>query len=268
MDCYVRFEVFTAVTMKNVVFCDIKPPVRTSKETCYFTATESIRLMLCKILSFHGDDYEECRLLRYKTPVRTSQETCYFTATKSIRLMLCQILSFHGDDYEECRLLRYKTPVRTSKETCYFAATESTRYVRFEVFTAVTMKNGVFWDVTPWDSCKKWRFGGTWRLYHQGDKNWWTRNVAVTSNRRTLRSVRFRMGAGATSLACQAAMHTRGPNVHIVEPVWNSRQAAWVTSVLPRNQQCFRISMQGDLVRQEVKMWPGRASLLRSLLPQ
>jgi hypothetical protein len=27
--------------------------------------------------------------------------------------------------------------------------------VRFEVFTVVTMKNGVFWDVTPWftDSC-------------------------------------------------------------------------------------------------------------------
>jgi hypothetical protein len=24
-------------------------------------------------------------------------------------------------------------------------------YVRFEVFTAVTMKNGVFWDVTPCD---------------------------------------------------------------------------------------------------------------------
>jgi hypothetical protein len=26
--------------------------------------------------------------------------------------------------------------------------------VRFEVFTAVTMKNGVFWDVTPSGSCK------------------------------------------------------------------------------------------------------------------
>jgi hypothetical protein len=25
--------------------------------------------------------------------------------------------------------------------------------VRFEVFTAVTMKNGVFWVVTPWGSC-------------------------------------------------------------------------------------------------------------------
>jgi hypothetical protein len=31
-------------------------------------------------------------------------------------------------------------------------------YVRFEVFTAVTMKNGVFWDVTPCGSCKNRRF--------------------------------------------------------------------------------------------------------------
>jgi hypothetical protein len=30
-----------------------------------------------------------------------------------------------------------------------------------EVFTAVTMKNGVFWDVTPCGSCKNRRFGGT-----------------------------------------------------------------------------------------------------------
>jgi hypothetical protein len=33
-------------------------------------------------------------------------------------------------------------------------------YVRFEVFTAVTMKNGVFWDVTPCGSCKNRSFGG------------------------------------------------------------------------------------------------------------
>jgi hypothetical protein len=26
-------------------------------------------------------------------------------------------------------------------------------HVRFKVFTAVTMKNGVFWDVTPCGSC-------------------------------------------------------------------------------------------------------------------
>jgi hypothetical protein len=34
------------------------------------------------------------------------------------------------------------------------------QYVRFEVFTAVTMKNCVFWDVTPCGSCKNRHFGG------------------------------------------------------------------------------------------------------------
>jgi hypothetical protein len=45
------------------------------------------------------------------------------------------------------------------------------RYVRFEVSTAVAMKNGVFWYVTPCGSCKNRRFGGTWRLLHKGNKN-------------------------------------------------------------------------------------------------
>jgi hypothetical protein len=39
------------------------------------------------------------------------------------------------------------------------------KHVRFEVFTAVTMKNGVFWDVTLCGSCKSRRFGRTWRLF-------------------------------------------------------------------------------------------------------
>jgi hypothetical protein len=33
--------------------------------------------------------------------------------------------------------------------------------VIFEVLTAVTMKNVIFWDVTPYGSCKNRRFGGT-----------------------------------------------------------------------------------------------------------
>jgi hypothetical protein len=41
----------------------------------------------------------------------------------------------------------------------------------FEVFTAVTMTNDVFWDVTPCGSCKNRRFEGNWRFLHQGDKN-------------------------------------------------------------------------------------------------
>jgi hypothetical protein len=37
---------------------------------------------------------------------------------------------------------------------------KKTIFVRFEVFTVVTMKNGVFWNVTPCGSCKNIRFGG------------------------------------------------------------------------------------------------------------
>jgi hypothetical protein len=58
--------------------------------------------MLCKILGFHGGDFEECGL---KTPVRTSRKTHYVSATESSQLMLCKIWSFHGVDYEEWRLL-------------------------------------------------------------------------------------------------------------------------------------------------------------------
>jgi hypothetical protein len=36
---------------------------------------------------------------------------------------------------------------------------------------AMSMKNGVFWDVTLRGSCRNRRFGGTRRLLHQGDKN-------------------------------------------------------------------------------------------------
>jgi hypothetical protein len=42
--------------------------------------------------------------------------------------------------------------------------------VRFEVFTAVTMKNSVSWDVTPCRFCVNRRFGGTYRLYLHGRK--------------------------------------------------------------------------------------------------
>jgi hypothetical protein len=41
------------------------------------------------------------------------------------------------------------------------------RDVRFEVFTAVTMKNAVFWDVAPCRSYVNRSFGGTYRLHLQ-----------------------------------------------------------------------------------------------------
>jgi hypothetical protein len=43
--------------------------------------------------------------------------------------------------------------------------------VKFEVFTEVTMKNAVSWDVTPCGSYKNRRLEGIYRIHHQGDKN-------------------------------------------------------------------------------------------------
>jgi hypothetical protein len=47
-----------------------------------------------------------------------------------------------------------KTPFFKIWITTLRGGTNLLNPVRFEVFTAVTMKNGVFWDVTPCGSCK------------------------------------------------------------------------------------------------------------------
>jgi hypothetical protein len=44
-------------------------------------------------------------------------------------------------------------------------------YVSFELFTAVTMKNAIFLDVTPCDCCKNRRFRGMYRLHYKGERN-------------------------------------------------------------------------------------------------
>jgi hypothetical protein len=58
----------------------------------------------------------------------------------------------------------------TSQKTAFFIVTAvktptcfkwDVFLVRFEVFTVVTMKNGVFLDVTSCGCCKNRRFGGT-----------------------------------------------------------------------------------------------------------
>jgi hypothetical protein len=49
------------------------------------------------------------------------------------------------------------------------ALSSNSRYTRFEVFTAMTMKNGVFWEVTPCGSCKNRRLGGNYRHRNKGE---------------------------------------------------------------------------------------------------
>jgi hypothetical protein len=49
-------------------------------------------------------------------------------------------------------------------------------YVRIEVFTAVSMKNAVFWNVALCRSYVNRRFGGRHYLHLQGRKNLGTKN--------------------------------------------------------------------------------------------
>jgi hypothetical protein len=54
----------------------------------------------------------------------------------------------------------------------------------------MSVKNAVFWDVTPCGSFNNQRFGGTYRLNHQHDKTGELgTTLAVTSNRSTLRRI-------------------------------------------------------------------------------
>jgi hypothetical protein len=81
--------------------------------------------MLCKIWGFHGDDYEECRLLGYKNPVRTSQETyastvCYgssFTFLYVDDIRTSQETYASTVCYGSSFTFLYADDVRTSQET-------------------------------------------------------------------------------------------------------------------------------------------------------
>jgi hypothetical protein len=52
----------------------------------------------------------------------------------------------------------------------YFFIKKIDEFVRFEVFTAMTMKNDVFWDVASCRFCVNLRFGATYRLHFHGRK--------------------------------------------------------------------------------------------------
>jgi hypothetical protein len=62
--------------------------------------------------------------------------------------------------------------------------------VRFEVFTAVTMKKAVFWDVAPCRYGVKRRFRGTYRLHLQGRRE----IIRKSAREASVRDVRGRLG--------------------------------------------------------------------------
>jgi hypothetical protein len=60
------------------------------------------------------------------------------------------------------------SPVFSVDSTQHFKRTCSS--VIFDI-QCMALKTAVFWDVRPCGSCKNGRFGGTYRVHHQSDKN-------------------------------------------------------------------------------------------------
>jgi hypothetical protein len=117
----------------NIVYVPAEPLNRLS--VCFRTYfTFWWMLWSSKIWDFHGGDYEECSLLKYKNRVRTSHGTHYVSATELSLLILRKIRGFQGGDYEECRLLGYKNPVRISQETHHVSATKPSQLMLCKIW--------------------------------------------------------------------------------------------------------------------------------------
>jgi hypothetical protein len=99
--------------------------------------------------------------------------------------------------------------------------------VRFEVFTAVTMKNAVFWDVAPCRSCLNRRFGGTYHIHLQsrkiserGTSRWLPAHAA--SSLADFSTLKMKV-----ILSCETSVYTRPTRPHIPE------------DGIPRKYYCF-----------------------------
>jgi hypothetical protein len=134
--------------------------------------TRSGLLRCCN--QYNASPFKSSAICQHNAWIRMSQQTAI-----TVRSLCCR--ADLQDLMHQRRLSACQPSGSPFHLTLLWAATEptlpaidyehGTSCVRFVVFTAVTMMNAVFWDVTPCGSCMNPRFGGTWRLHHQGDKN-------------------------------------------------------------------------------------------------
>jgi hypothetical protein len=87
--------------------------------------------------------------------------------------------------------------------------------IRFEVFTAVTMKNAVLWDVAPCRYCVNRRFGKTYCLHLLGRKI----RGRGTSLSRWLQTATADFSTQKMEAICssETSVHTRSTRHHIPE---------------------------------------------------
>jgi hypothetical protein len=103
-------------------------------------------------------------------------------------------------------------------------------YIRSEVFTAVTMKNGIFWDVTPCGSCKNRRF---WEPSASFIRVTWIgelgTTLAATSNRLVISSQR------AAVASCSYVVPSSSILVTLMKEALGSSETSVLTRATRRN---------------------------------
>jgi hypothetical protein len=104
---------------------------------------------------------------------RSGEEECMqSSSTKTVRVVYSlRSLPVHGEhhikigckeiEFESISLAQLAQNNGGHRSFGLHKIKKTAEQVRFEVFTAVTMENGVFWDATPCASCKNTRLGGT-----------------------------------------------------------------------------------------------------------
>jgi hypothetical protein len=88
-----------------------------------------------------------------------SSETSIPTRTTQRNIPEDGIFRFTRNVIDSCQF--FSQEHASFSESLYTYILNYTLHVRFLDLTAVTMKNGVLWDVTPRGSCKNRRFGET-----------------------------------------------------------------------------------------------------------
>jgi hypothetical protein len=105
-------------------------------------------------------------MLSTRLPAVLTQRTVIYT-----RYVDCCLLGWHAVKSHSYQLFGLSTYIRLQDRRVKPTVETMVNYLRSEVFTAVTRKNTVFWDVAPCRSCLNRRFGGTYSLHLQGIKS-------------------------------------------------------------------------------------------------
>jgi hypothetical protein len=88
-------------------------------------------------------------------------------------------MSFHFQIQQNSEPYNMDTTLSTKKQQLIFVMTRKLRRCLY-------IKNVVFCDVTPRGSCKNRRFGGTYRVHLQTEKNQQARNKVSSSTLRRI----------------------------------------------------------------------------------